>query len=92
MITLDMVELYKKYGGDIDGWARTAGIDEKSVMTDADWYEIDAFVHEYGLVKSGLASARYAEKLHHRMSAAVSDEEALRGLKTLVEESRQDAP
>ncbi|CCE23010.1 hypothetical protein [Methylotuvimicrobium alcaliphilum] len=91
MITLEMVELYKKYGGDIDGWARTAVSNEKSVMSDADWYEIDAFVHEYGLVKSGLASARYAEKLHHRMSAAVSDEDALQGLKALVEESRQGA-
>lgn len=88
MITLKMIDLYKKYNGDIDGWARTAGIDEKSVMTDSDWYEIDAFVHEYGLVKSGLASARYAEKLNNRMLAAVGDDEALEGLKALVEELR----
>ena len=86
MITSEKVRLYKKYHGDIDGWARMASNNEKSMMCDADWYEIDSFVHEYGLIKSGLASARYAEKLNNRMNAAVSDSEALTALKALVGE------
>jgi hypothetical protein len=51
MITLSKIKIYKRFNGDIDGWARTGTNEEKSIIDDNDWFLIDAFIQDIGLVK-----------------------------------------
>lgn len=46
MINKEKISVYKKYGGDPDAWARIATSQEKSVMSDDDWYLIDSLVQD----------------------------------------------
>lgn len=84
MITTEKIAIFKKFAGDIDGWARTAAAEEKAAISDADWYEIDGLIQDYALVKKGLASARYAEKLELRMQNAAPSPEDAAELKALI--------
>ncbi len=43
MITIEMLKMYSKYGGDIDGWAR---MEKSNFMTDNDWGIISGLVQE----------------------------------------------
>jgi hypothetical protein len=40
MLTLEKLKVYTRFGGDIDGWARSRR-DDGSGMTDADWFLIE---------------------------------------------------
>ena len=42
MITEDKIKIFKRYDGDIDSRVRSGSKKEKFVMTDNDWYIIDA--------------------------------------------------
>jgi hypothetical protein len=76
----------EKFAGDIDGWARMASASERAILAGDDWRQIDSFVQDFGLVKAGLASKSYAEKLHARIAESVTDAETLAVLKELVEQ------
>jgi hypothetical protein len=84
MINKEKMAVYQKYAGDIDRWARMASVAEKTLISDADWYEINSFIQDYSLVKNGLASQRYADKLDKRIEAATSSSEDRQALKTLM--------
>jgi hypothetical protein len=86
MIDLEKIAIYKKFAGDIDGWARMASASEKAILTGDDWRQIDSFVQDFGLVQAGLASTRYAEKLHARIAESVSDAYTMAALKELGEQ------
>ncbi|WP_020483202.1 hypothetical protein [Methylomonas sp. MK1] len=86
MISLEKVAIYRKFAGDIDGWARMASASEKAILTGDDWRQIDSIAQDFGLVQAGLASTRYAENLHKRIAESVTDAETLAALKELVEQ------
>lgn len=86
MINLEKIAIYRKFAGDIDGWARMASATEKATLTGDDWLQIDSFVQDFGLLKAGLASKRYAEKLHTRIAESVTDAETLAALQELGEQ------
>ena len=84
LINIEKLEVFQKYTGDIDGWARMASVAEKAVISNSDWYEIDSFIQDYSLVKKGLASQRYADKLDARIEAATPSPEDRQALKALM--------
>ena len=84
MINKEKMAVYQKYAGDMDGWARMASVAEKALISDADWYEINSFIQDYSLVKKGLASQRYADKLDARIEAATPSPEDRQALKALM--------
>lgn len=86
MITTEKIAIFKKYAGDIDGWARMAPAEEKAAISDADWYEINGLIQDYALVKKGLASVRYVDKLDLRIQNAAHGLEEAAELKTLIVE------
>ncbi|MDT4290410.1 hypothetical protein RO575_12635 [Methylomonas sp. MO1] len=86
MIGLEKVAIYRKFAGDIDGWARMASASEKAILTGDDWRQIDSIVQDFGLVQAGLASTRYVEKLHARIAESVSDAYTMAALKELGEQ------
>lgn len=68
-------DLYRKYHGDADLWARMGSAEEKAVMTDADWYELSALLQQLQLLAEGRVSGDFAERIRARLSAATSDEQ-----------------
>jgi hypothetical protein len=72
-LTLDKVETYRRFGGDIDGFARSR-IDDASGITDEDWHVIDELLQALFLVQSGQAAPELAASVVRQLSCVpVSD-------------------
>jgi hypothetical protein len=69
MITEDMLEIYARFHGDMDGIARAGSARDRALMSEAQWYALDAFLLELHAVKAQLASPAYAEQIESRLSA-----------------------
>jgi hypothetical protein len=74
MLTLDKLRIYEQFDGDIDGWARATSGQTSTGMTDEDWYLIDELLMGLATVKTGLASASYAQQVEQRLLASTSDQ------------------
>ncbi len=84
MLTLAKIRVYRKYGGDMDGWARTKNPDDCSLITDDEWLLIDSLVQKLTLVKNGKASPAYAKRISVELHRRVESEEAINELMELV--------
>jgi len=71
MLTLKHLETYEAYGGDVDGWTRRGGSPD---MRYEHWKLIDEMLQGLHLIRSGLASPRYAERIRGRLLAVTQDE------------------
>jgi hypothetical protein len=60
MITLKHLDIYKRYSGNIDGWAIHNSNDKS--MTDEIWYKIQGFIDNLTGIKNGLASDEFTKK------------------------------
>ncbi len=87
MITAEKINIYLKYRGDIDAWARLAKNREAKIMTDSDWQLIDDFIQITQLVESGKASNGFEEKLKRNLEVGVSKDEALKMIYKLARKS-----
>ena len=85
MITQDKIKIYKKYSGDIDGWARSGSKIEKTVINDNDWYIIDGFIQDLTLVKKGLTSQTFNDNLNNRLRGNCDNEETIQALETIAD-------
>lgn len=63
MITIEKLNLFRKYKGDGDAFIRVGTKNEKSVMDYSDWRSIDDFIQEIGLIKKKLASEKFEESV-----------------------------
>ena len=59
MITAEKLKIYRRFGGDGDGWVRMGTRREKKIMTDQDWAEIDQLFQRLRIEKSGVAADNY---------------------------------
>ena len=73
VITLPKFDLYRRYGGDIDGWTRHRNDDERATMTDADWAAIDELLQRLHVVKGGLASPAYEAQTRALLAECAPD-------------------
>lgn len=69
MITEEMLALYCRFDGDIDGFARAGLAHERVLISDQQWYELDALLQELHLAKANLVSAKYRAEIEQRLSA-----------------------
>jgi hypothetical protein len=83
MITKDKIQIYKNYGGDVDGWARVGSKKEKELMNDEDWFLIEDLLQDLSLLKSGNSSKEYNAKISEKLKEKYSDEETIKQLKEL---------
>ena len=83
MITKDKIQIYKNYGGDVDGWARVGSKKEKELMNDEDWFLIEDLLQDLSLLKSGNSSKEYNAKISEKLKEKCSDEETIKRLKEL---------
>lgn len=74
MLTVAKLGIYKKFDGDIDGWARSSTGDDKSNITDNDWYLIDTLVMDLALIKGGVASPHFSQEVESKLLASTVDE------------------
>lgn len=82
-LTLEKVATYRRFGGDIDGFARS-GVDDSSGITDEDWHVIDELLHALFLVQSGQAAPELAASVERRLSCVAADEATRRALRALA--------
>jgi len=84
MLTIAKIRVYKKYGGDIDGFARAKNSNDYSLITDDEWFLIDSLIQKLFLVKSGKASPEYAKRISEEVRQNVEGEEIINELMELA--------
>ena len=83
MLTLDKLNIYRRFDGDLDGWARIASGHDASGITDADWHLIEDLRQGLGLIAAGQASQTFAASLESRLLRTTADEATQQALRAL---------
>ncbi len=73
-LTMKHLETWDACGGDVDGWTRRGRSPD---MRYEHWLLIDELLQGLHLIRSGLASQRYADRIRGTL-LAVTDDEAVR--------------
>lgn len=63
MINKQKIEIFKKYGCDIDAFSRFGKKREKDVFPDGEWSLIDNVLQDLEMIKNGLCSTDYKNKV-----------------------------
>jgi hypothetical protein len=85
MITIDKIKVYNRFNGDVDGWARIGTKEEKSVINDVDWFQIEEFIQEIQLIKKRLASNIFMNSINERLKKHCDSDETIQAIKELAE-------
>jgi hypothetical protein len=80
-----MLGVYRRYGGDIDGWVRIGTPAEQAIMADEDFFNIGSLVQKLALVKSGLAAEEYASRIRRELQDATADDDVARQIQDLAQ-------
>lgn len=83
MLTLEKLNIFEEFDGDIDGWTRMRHDADNSLMTAAEWSQIDRLVMDLRIVASGRASVEFREETERMLRENAADEatrDAVRGL------------
>jgi len=72
MITEAMLDIFVKFNGDIDGFARGGHPKERSLLDDQAWFQISTLLQEFGTVSSGLAAKAYKDCVEAKLLAQSS--------------------
>jgi hypothetical protein len=88
MLTVAKLDIYRQYGGDIDGWARHARDALRAGIDDTDWALIDDLLLGLDLVARGEASLSYAQALEHRIAEVCADADTRAPLRALAARPR----
>ena len=83
MLTLAKVEVYDRFNGDIDGFARSGADRGVSGITDADWREIAELRQALSIVASGIASPAFIAETEARLRAVAPDERTQAAIREL---------
>ncbi len=83
MLTPEKVATYRKFGGDIDGFA-VAGRKDPSGITAEEWRLIDELRLALLIVSSGRAAPEYAQALERRLATVVGDEPTRQAIRNLI--------
>jgi hypothetical protein len=83
MLTLEKLKTYRRFGGDIDGWARCQDGTDDCGMTDADWHLIDELIGALHLVASGKASSQFVAVVQRRVIESAADDQTREELRNM---------
>ncbi len=78
-ITIDKLNIYRKYSGDIDGFAKSGQETEKQNISSDDWGLIDEFSQSLKLINNNLTSSDFAKSTLARL-AELTDEQVYKQL------------
>jgi hypothetical protein len=79
-ISVDQIQIFKKYGGDNDGFARIATPSEKRIMGDDVWAKIDALITSLALVEKSLAAPAFEKETLSLLHDSTENVEAANAL------------
>lgn len=83
MITLEKVQTYQLYDGDVDMFARNGKSKQKEHFPDMEWSVIDQFVQEMAIVRRNLASVEFVASLRQRMMQHCDCQDTVEALMSL---------
>lgn len=83
MITLKHIEIYRKYCGDGDGFARCATKEEKAIMDYKHWSLIDTLVQDLSIIKKGLASTSFINLTEEKLKENSDSKETVEAIKDM---------
>lgn len=81
MITREHIEIYKKYNGNGDGFVRSGKPTEKEVLNYSDWKLMEELIQDIILIKKGLTSNSYSEKVFQKLNENCDNIETINELK-----------
>ena len=84
MITKEKVDIYRRYGGDPDGWALRRDPKEQAAMCDVDWSNIEQLRHRLWLQQHENVSDDFIAETRRLISERIPDETAVRALHGLI--------
>ena len=84
MINKQKIEIFKKYGGDIDGFSRFGKKREKDIFSDEEWSVIDNVLQDLKMIKNGLCSTDYKNKTERTLNQQF-DKESIDLIKKYVD-------
>jgi len=84
MLTQEKLETYRRFGGDIDGYARSRGRGDTSGITDEDWALIDDLRGALFIVAAGKASPEFAAVVERRLQETAADPETCELIRLLA--------
>ena len=70
-ITIKHVQIFEKYLGDVDGFARCSTEKENGYFQKDEWFLIDNLLQDLELIKKGLASKHYEEEINRNLKETV---------------------
>lgn len=91
MITRDKLNIYKKYNGNGDAWARSGRKKERAIMEDKDWSMIERFIQDLKLIEKGLAAEVYINDVHNRMTDNCDSTETIEEIKAMLNDTPDPA-
>lgn len=83
MLTLDKLNIYRRFDGDLDGWARIANGHDATDITDTDWLLIEALRQGLDLIAAGQASQTFTASFESRLRDTTADEATRQALRAL---------
>ncbi len=83
MITRRKIEIYKKFSGDIDHFARVGTHQDKIDISDKDWSLIDSLLQDLEIVDKGLAADTFVIRLDELIKEFCESEGVLQELKRI---------
>ena len=83
MITASQIQIYKKFNGDIDDWARSGSKVQKNQMSDLDWSQIEELRQRFFLINSGSAAESYIIESREKLTSLV-EKDAIDLFMTLI--------
>ena len=84
MITKEKIEIFKRYGGDSDGWALVGDALEHQIMADSDWSDIEELRHRLWLQQHVPVSEDFVTQTQMLIAERVRDESTADALRRLV--------
>ena len=83
VLTLEKLNVYRMFSGDIDGFARTYRGEHPSGITTADWSRIERFCQALSLISAGRASDEFAASVEQKLVAITDSEQTRQELREL---------
>jgi hypothetical protein len=83
MITRRKIEIFKKYSGDIDHFARVGTHQDKIDISDNEWSLIDNLLQDLEIVDKGLVADAFLKRLDERIKECCESEGVLQELKRI---------
>jgi hypothetical protein len=89
LITKRLLEIYARFGGDVDGFARGGSEAEKAEMPDGAWAQIAVLLQSLGIVERGLAAPSFAADVAASLAELAADPAAREEILRMARRSRR---